>query len=219
MSLGALLALLAACAEPPEPAPAPTERVYRLVDAGPPEIWQDGDARAYFDGRRLWGDQGEQKVRARWPALGDVLAPCIGDPLLLPPARDPGGFRKLVWGESIRWRVELSGTNRCGISGALALDAGIDHVDPSGLVVGGLPWFAGGAEAARAVLRAELRAEAPRQWATLPLAERILVIHKLERDPDPAAEAVLLSLEGLGDENAIDIRRAIERRKAGVSGD
>lgn len=219
MSAAALLALLAACHEPPEPVPAPVERVYRLADAGPPEIWQDGDARAYFDGRRLWTDEGEARARARWPSLGDVLTPCVGDPLRLPPARDPGGFRKLVWGESAQWRVELSGINRCGISGALLLNTRVDHVDPAGLIAGGLPWFAGGAEAARAVLRAELRAEAPRQWATLPIAERILVIHKLERDPDPAAETVLLSLEALGDENAIDIRHAIERRRAGVSGD
>lgn len=95
-----LLCAALACAPPLPPAPTPP-RVLRLLDPGPPQRWGgDGGAPIALNPAAL---------RARWPALGPALSACLGDPLALPLAGDPGAWRKLVWQEAPRWRLELSG--------------------------------------------------------------------------------------------------------------
>jgi hypothetical protein len=66
---------------------------------------------------------------------------CLGDPLALPPADDPGGARGY---DGEWWTLHLSGTNPCHLGGELRLHAWRDKAEWDGLTVDGVPWNAGG---------------------------------------------------------------------------
>ncbi|MCB9758701.1 MAG: hypothetical protein H6739_02580 [Alphaproteobacteria bacterium] len=219
------LLLLVACdlPSPPKP-PPPAEVTLRLSSVeGDVEHYldPDGGPPARYDRatRTLERDGEAVKARVRWGAMGAELGPCVGDPLALPPAGDTGGFRKLVWATPPRWRVELSGFNRCSLSGAFELDTRVDRVPVVELVVDGRPWREGGREHARAILRAEVRADALRAWPDMSKAERILLLKALSEDPEPAALDVLESLRVRQDVVTADVEDAIARWRARYSSD
>ncbi|MCB9779129.1 MAG: hypothetical protein H6742_11245 [Alphaproteobacteria bacterium] len=98
--------------------------------------------------------------RTHWRAWSGALPGCLGDPLGEPVGRDPAGLRTLYqeadgrW----RWRLSVSGTNPCGLSGEAWLDVDADHVDAAGLACEGRAWLDGGAACARRALRRSLGA-------------------------------------------------------------
>ncbi len=102
-----------------------------LLRLDPPESWQ-----------------------AEWSSASLLLRACLGDPLGPSPAEDPGALRVLEQqGEAWRWRIWLSGENRCRLEGELKLEARQDRVDTRSLSSDGLPWLEGGIDRARALLR------------------------------------------------------------------
>jgi hypothetical protein len=137
---------------------------------------------------------------------------CLGDVLRYPLPSDPGAFRKLVWSSRPRWHIELSGLNRCSLSGVLVLDAIEDSVDPAGLTVEQLPWQAGGRQRARIILAASLRGEAEHLWHELDVPVRIRMLDLLARDPEPEAAAVLHRLLDIAGEQRPDVAAALARR-------
>ncbi len=162
----------------------------RLRGDGPPcfvEEWRSdrvlhverAGARLRFDG---------QPGRTTWTQLGGPLDGCLGDPLAVPPAGDPGGHRALD-GDS--WVLTLSGANRCALGGTLRLHTRRDTAAWSGLTVAGTPWDAGGRERALDVLRAELRDLVDRGWADLDRADRADALRALATDPHPDAKRLL----------------------------
>jgi hypothetical protein len=156
----------------------------------------------------------ERVASGSWPGLGATLLACLGDPLALRPAQDPGATRVLVQlGEVFRWNLGFSGQGRCGLQGGLGLDALGSRVDVADLRVEERTWSQGGRERAEAWLLAENRARATEIWPTLPPDERILLLKALAEDPDPEAESVLRSLERLDPPSSSDIARALERRE------
>lgn len=151
-------------------------------------------------------------VASTWD-LGVPLGPCLGSPLALPPAADPGGFRKLAFDEDRwAWKLELSGENRCGLQGVLLLPLSGARPDPNGLACGPLPWRAGGIQACRETLAAELRARAVKEWPSLSDHDRAGVVMSLERDRDPDAQRVLAELAALDPEWAPRIEQALNAR-------
>lgn len=145
--------------------------------------------------------------------LGVPLGPCVGPPLATPPAGDPGGFRKLAFdGATWMWALELTGDNRCGLQGTLLLPIDGARPDPTGLACGPLPWRAGGVQACRQTLAAELRARAVVEWPELSDHDRAGVVLSLERDPDPDATRVLTELAALDPTWAPRIERALSAR-------
>lgn len=179
------LAGLLGCSEPPPP-PEPVDFVYRVVrDAdGERFIGEPGAPALRWEGRRVVGPERSVKAIQRWTKLGELLNACIGDPLALPPAGDPGAFRKLVWSEEPYWRVDLSGMNRCSLEGWIELELRRNSVPRADLRVDGLPLREGGAEKAREILDAALRAEATRLWPTLDLEAQLLVLKRLSEMPE-----------------------------------
>lgn len=123
--------------------------------AGPPcgvEEWSDGSSTF----RLLWAGSSaliaERGVDRRAPLLWHLdgaLDACLGPPLNLPPAGDPGGTRTTD-GEA--WLLVFSGANRCGLTGSLRLWIRADRSDPGELTVEGRAWRSGGAELAAARL-------------------------------------------------------------------
>ncbi len=158
---------------------------------GPPcfvEVWRaDGaplrveraGARLRFDG--LPG-------RTTWSPIAGILASCLGDPLAVPPAGDPGGVRALDGGI---WVLALSGQNPCALAGTLRLDATRDRAVWSGLTAGGQPWSVGGRELAQALLRAELRTLVQTRWPELDDLARDDARRALAEDPHPDARRLL----------------------------
>ncbi len=190
--------LVAACSQAPQPTPtatedraietpaeAPAERIYRVatVEAGV-ETLQAADGHTLsFDtaARRLDG----QHARVRWPSWGEVLQVCLGDPLDLPPGGDTGAFRKLAWdGSKGRWALELSGMNRCSMSGRVHLSVKQDRVFADALLVDGIAWGEGGQFRAKELLRAELRDVAVKSWPELPPEEQLRTWRSLKADPE-----------------------------------
>lgn len=123
----------------------------------------------------------------RWRGLAGTLGVCLGDPLAVPPAGDPGGFRTLHQrDEAWRWAVNLSGDNRCGLAGPVELDATADRVGAVGLTVDGVAWSDGGREVARDRARVWLREHARQRWPLADEAERAQLLAALAKDPDAA---------------------------------
>lgn len=105
------------------------------------ERWTDGEqvvdvVRAGHD-LRIDGLTG----RTDWLRIGPTLMGCLGDPLALPPADDPGGTRSF---DGEWWTLHMSGANACRVSGELRLHAWKDQADWHALAVDGVPWDAGG---------------------------------------------------------------------------
>lgn len=162
---------------------------------GPPcaiEVWRAGEREVRVERAgqqlRLDGAPG----RTAWSQLRGSLAECLGDPLLLPPAGDPGGQRRLV---DDQWRVELSGENRCRLAGVLRLDVRADRADWSGLTANGRRWADGGRAFALEVHRAQLRKLTEEQWDSLGTDERSEVLTLLRADPSPEAQALVARLD------------------------
>ena len=183
-----------ACSTPEPATPEPSEpRVFRLLGV------EDAEVFLAEDGAQVRHDPATSQidgvgVNHSWH-LGKVLPACLVHPLALPPAGDPGGFRKLAWdGATGAWLIELSGDNRCGLEGRLVLELEGPQVDSSGLSVDGVPYKDGGMAKAQDHLRAWVRATARSSWADLTEAERRDVAHSLGHDPDPDADAVLAEL-------------------------
>ncbi len=157
---------------------------------GPPcfaEVWTAERPIAVLRaGRRLSFDGA--RGRTRWSQLEGVLSFCLGDPLAIPPAADPGGTRTL---EGTTWGIHLSGANRCGLRGALQLDATRDHADWDDLRVADTPWRSGGRERAQETLRAAVREIVGQDWAQLDPATREDALRALAQDPHPDAKALL----------------------------
>jgi len=151
----------------------------------------------------------------RWPLMGSVLGPCIGDPLALPPADDPEGSRMLEQrGAELRWVIRLSGANGCNIDGELRLPLRTGRVDASLLSVDGLPWSEEGAELAAAVRRAWLRLLVRESWPELTAEDQLLALEGLSKDPDPEAEQLLLAIIDRDPSAAADAQHAVDRRHA-----
>jgi hypothetical protein len=216
---GALSALVAAgllgcgdhAAHPPPAAPA--EVRCRLDQPGAVELWRCEDGRTLrFDraAATLTGDGVFVQGRGAWPRLGPTLTMCLGDPLAEPIAGDPLAFRKLIWTGAPRWRLELSGRGRCGLSGALELPFEAEDPDPSALRAGGLAWGQGGREAAEAKLAESVRQDASALWLRADDAARTLLLRRLAADPHPEARAALLALRDQDQVWAAELNRAIE---------
>jgi len=167
-----------------------------------------GESTLHLDGRAHPAD-------TRWPLMGTVLGPCIGDPLALPPADDPEGSRMLEQrGTELRWVIRLSGANGCNIDGVLRLPLRTGRVDASLLSVDGKPWAEGGAELAAALRRAWLRILVRESWPKLTDEDQILALEGLRKDPDPEAGQLLLAIIDRDPSAAGDAQRAIDRRNA-----
>ncbi|MES2644746.1 MAG: hypothetical protein V4850_34985 [Myxococcota bacterium] len=126
--------------------------------------------------------------RTTWTPIGGILASCLGDPLALPPADDPGARRTL---EKRTWVITLSGENRCALAGTLRLETTRDRADWDGISAEGLPWSKGGREAAQVLLRAELRALVETRWSELDTFAREEARQALMADPHPDAQRLL----------------------------
>ncbi len=98
-----------------------------------------------------WGTAEASPARTTWPSLGRTLAWCLEDPLMLPPARDPGGTRTFS-GDG--WTLQFSGQNRCHLGGVLSLALDRDRAVWSGLTVEGVAWNDGGRARAQALVTA-----------------------------------------------------------------
>lgn len=217
---GALSALAAAgllgCGERAVDAPmpdAPAERICRLDQPGEVERWrcEDGPTLRYDRATaQLRGDGAAVQGRRAWPRLGPTLTMCLGDPLAEPLAGDPLAFRKLVWADAPRWRLELSGQGRCALSGALDLPMLAEDPDPGLLRVEGLAWGSGGRERAEAKLNEAVRAEASLIWPHADDAARVLLLRRLATDAHPEARAALLALRAQDQVWAAELDRAIE---------
>lgn len=216
---GALSALVAAacfgCGEQDASAPAAAPQAVscRLVQPGDVELWRCEDGRELRHERAtatLSGDGVYAQGRRAWPRLGPTLTMCLGDPLAEPVAGDTLAFRKLLWGPAPRWRLELSGEGRCGLSGALELPFHTDAPDPAALSAGGLAWGAGGREAAEATLAELVRREASTIWPQADDAARVLLLRRLAADPHPEAQAALLALRAQDQRWATELDRAID---------
>jgi len=200
-----------------------TTAAVRLGAAPPPcrvELWRRQDGTAPDALFLVVGSASELDVEGRailrptrWTRLGPTLGDCLGDPLDLPPAQDPAGFRGLVVtaGEP-RWMLSFSGANRCALSGWILLSAADEGVDVERLEVDGLPWRAGGVERARERLRFWVREQLQRQIQVLGPEERIVGFEALVHDPDPAAGAILEGVAAGGGPGALDAAAALERR-------
>ena len=138
--------------------------------------------------RAMWRAGTREEWRTRWRGLAGPLDLCIGDPLALPPADDPGGFRLLHdQQDSWRWSVHLSGANACELEGHLEIDALADRIQTHHLRVDGMAWTDGGRELARERGRELARAIAESRWAEASAEERARIIAALKQDPDSAA--------------------------------
>ena len=126
--------------------------------------------------------------RTRWSQLEGPFAGCLGDPLAVPPAGDPGATRAL---DGNTWVLTFSGQNRCGIGGSLRLSALRNAADWSTVTVGGAPWAKGGREAALSYARAELRALVADKWSQLDREQREDALRSLATDPHPDAVRIL----------------------------
>lgn len=182
-----MILLLACTGSPPEPPPPPETRIYTFThQVEGVETWTtEGGATVTFDpqNRRLDG----QRAKRGWGEWSDTLEVCLGKPLDIPPGGDPGGFRKLAWdGTRGHWTLELTGMNRCAMSGRIHLAVKRNHVDVSELVVDGTSWPQGGGEVAVQMLRLELRDRIVDAWPQLPPEEQMSSWRSLERDPDAA---------------------------------
>ncbi len=191
---------------------------FRLVSPGAKERWatEGGDTVTFDRTSSTLTREGfpELEARRRWPALG-TLALCLGaDPLADPLPADPGAFRALVWHRAPRWHLTLSGMNRCSLEGELVLDAVADTVDPLALTVDGQLWATGGRQRARAILAANIRAEAEGSWPDLDVPGRIRLLQALAVDPEPEAAAVLNRLLLLAGPQRGDVQAALDRRTA-----
>jgi len=158
---------------------------------GPPcfvEDWTDGvtTVRVTRAGARLRFDGAPG--RTTWTPIDGIVSACLGDPLALPPARDPVGQRIL---DGTTWVLALSGQNACGLSGTLRLDVTRDHADWSDLSADGLPWANGGREAAQSHIRAALREVVRTRWETLDAEDRDDALRGLALDPHPDAKTLL----------------------------
>lgn len=105
------------------------------------------------------GSGPDERARGRWNAVGSVLGACLGPPLNLPPAGDPAGRRGT---DGTSWLIDLSGANRCALSGRLSLGIRGDRADTSELLAGGLGWASGGATFAARQLDPAADAGGPR---------------------------------------------------------
>lgn len=216
---GALRALVVAgllgCGERGERSPEAVSATVRcrLDQPGELERWRCEDSLTLRYERAtatLTGDGVFVQGRHVWPRLGPTLTMCLGDPLAEPIAGDPLAFRKLVWGPAPRWRLELSGQGRCGLSGALELPFEAEEPDPTALLVGGLAWGDGGREAAETQLAEAIRREASILWPQSDDAARVLLLRRLATDPHPDARAALLTLRAQDPLWAPELDRAIE---------
>ena len=128
---------------------------------GPPclaERWRSGSREATFlvanpEASVRWATGELVVARTTWPCLGGTLGTCLEDPLMIPPARDPGGTRTFT-GDG--WVLAFSGHNRCSLGGLLRLDLDHDGGDWSALTVEGIAWSAGGRQRATATLQKQL---------------------------------------------------------------
>ncbi len=84
-----------------------------------------------------------------WNSIDPVLAACLGPPLNLPPAGDPGGQRAT---DGTWWTIVLTGENRCAVAGTLRLNIRADRAEAQNLSVHGTPWLSGGAALAAKAL-------------------------------------------------------------------
>lgn len=121
------------------------------------ERWTSPGGERWFvrTAAKAWSQDGPDAPRrpapASWRTLGGVLSACLGDPLRLPPAWDPGGARGY---DGTDWVLLFTGDNPCGLTGTLRLGAHRDGLDTDGLAVDGRPWARGGREAAEARAKA-----------------------------------------------------------------
>jgi hypothetical protein len=155
-----------------------------LTSAVERTLVRDGDRIVWLDDQTVWP--------ARWRQISGALSHCLGDPLAIPPAADPGGGRDLLEDPATNdarwsWQVRLSGNNRCNLSGTILLSATGPKVDVRDLRVGKQAWHAGGRHEAEAFLRAELRELARTGWDTLNEAERVDLLRALRTDPEASA--------------------------------
>ncbi len=189
------------------------------------ELWRPiaeqelGDLTALFvrAGDRTQLIMGEQVVPAetRWTLLGSVLGPCVGDPLALPPAEDPEGFRHLERrGDALRWVLHFSGNNACHLEGELELPLRNARVDTGGLLVDGEPWDGRGHQLAQDHRRAWLRLLVREKWPELEAADKILAMQGLAGDPDPEAAVLLHAITERDPSSDADARQALEQRAA-----
>jgi hypothetical protein len=164
----------------------------RTLDGdGPPcfaEVWQAADRSVAVlrAGHRLRFDG--QRGRTSWSQVDGPLAWCLGDPLAIPPAGDPGGLRTL---DVDTWVVHVSGDNRCALTGDLRLAATVDHAAWDDIRAAGHPWDAGGRDAARTTMFAAVRDAVAHHWRTLDAAARADALGMLAEDPHPDAKRLL----------------------------
>ena len=161
---------------------------------GPPcsvEEWQgDRTVRVERAGRKLRIDG--RRGRIRWSQLANPLPGCLGDPLAVPPAQDPGATRTF---DGERWILTFTGQNLCHLGGTLVLHATSDEADWSALTASDRPWTDGGLAAAWADLRADLRSTLVTRWATMDEHTRAAARQALIQDPHPDAARVLTELD------------------------
>lgn len=211
MILAVLLACGAPAPEPPAPEPLPT--LFRLAADGAVQTWVAGDETVTLDttSGRLSRGEVELKARSTWPAW-QTLALCLGDPMTMPPAGDPAGFRVLAWDDPVHWRLELSGANTCQATGTVILDAVRDEVDVGGLLIDGRPWREGGRERGHALALQAFRGTLVDRWPELSERERSEALLLLQNDPDPEAAAVLRELTDLAGSRLPDVEAALANR-------
>lgn len=160
---------------------------------------------------------GSERLEAvvRWPLMGGVLGPCVGDPLSLPPADDPQGNRMLeLQGSDLRWVLLFSGANACHLAGELRLPIQGGRVDAILLEVDGQPWSEGGAKRAAELRRAWLRLLVRESWPELTAEDQILALKGLSEDPSPEAASLLQVIIDRDPSAADDAERALQHRLA-----
>ncbi len=203
----------------PDPPPATESRdeattlPFRLVETGAVQTWRAGDEEAVLDTTTRRLTRGDQTYRARlqWPSW-QSLELCLGDPLALPPAGDPAGFRLMAWDPEPTWVLDLSGANRCNATGQVSFRVDADSVNVEALLIDGLPWGEGGRERGRELALQAFRADVLTSWSAASETDRSNALLLLQHDPDPEAESILRALAELADHRLHDVERALANR-------